>query len=94
MNNKIIILALLFFALIPSCSPAKFSYQRIANGVEVRKDSLNLRLQFYSDQIVRVLKWRSDGTAEKKSLIIVTDAPEAVTYDVVDGEGLALQRYQ
>jgi len=45
--------------------------QKIHNGIQLETDSLNLKVQCYADNIVRVVKWPAGGTAEKKSLAVV-----------------------
>lgn len=60
------------------------------NGVEMKIPGLNVKVQFYSDNIVRVVKWLPDGTSDKKSLVVILkdvpklninikDSPDAVT---------------
>src|SRR5208282_580095 len=44
-------------------------FERIPNGVQMSSTTLNVRVQFYADDIVRVLKWRPDGTPVKASLV-------------------------
>ena len=45
--------------------------RRIHNGIELTTGDLNLRAQFYSGSIVRVLKWPAGGTPEKLSLSVL-----------------------
>jgi alpha-D-xyloside xylohydrolase len=45
--------------------------QRIQNGVELNAAALNVRVQFYADDIVRVVKWVPGGTPEKASLVVI-----------------------
>jgi hypothetical protein len=35
--------------------------ERVQNGVKLQADELNLRVQFYANSTVRVLKWSSAG---------------------------------
>ncbi len=51
--------------------------QRILNGVQLTTGDLNVRVQFYSQGTVRVVKWPAGGTPEKTSLsVIQKDVPE------------------
>ena len=51
--------------------------QRIRNGVQLTAGSLNVRVQFYSDSTIRVVKWPVGGTPEKVSLsVIQKDVPD------------------
>ena len=54
--------------------------KRIQNGVELKTGRLNVRVQFYADDCVRVLKWVAGGTSEKASLIVIqTNLPDLNT---------------
>jgi alpha-D-xyloside xylohydrolase len=51
--------------------------ERIRNGVQLTSGDLNVRVQFYSEGTVRVVKWPAGGTSEKVSLsVIQKDVPE------------------
>ena len=45
--------------------------QRIQNGVQLAAGDLNVKVQFYSEGTVRVVKWPTGGTSEKNSLTVV-----------------------
>jgi alpha-D-xyloside xylohydrolase len=44
---------------------------RIQNGVQLTTGDLNVKVQFYSQGTVRVLKWPAGGTSEKASLSVI-----------------------
>jgi alpha-D-xyloside xylohydrolase len=46
-------------------------FKRIENGVQLKTGDLNVRIQFYADSIVRVVKWPAGGTSEKASLSVI-----------------------
>ncbi len=48
----------------------------IKNGAELNTPALNVRVQFYDDNIVRVLKWTPRGSSEKISLAVIRDSVE------------------
>ena len=51
--------------------------QRIPNGVQLNTAVLNVRVQFYADDTVRVIKWLPGGTSEKSSLVVIqTNLPD------------------
>ena len=51
--------------------------ERIANGVQLTGGDLNVRVQFYSEGTVRVVKWTAGGKSDKASLsVIQKDVPE------------------
>jgi alpha-D-xyloside xylohydrolase len=47
--------------------------KKIKNGIEWSTHTLNLKVLFYNDNIVRVLKWSQDGTPDKLSLSVIKD---------------------
>jgi alpha-D-xyloside xylohydrolase len=68
-------------------TPAQPGVQRIQNGIQLRTGDLNVKVQFYSESIVRVVKWPAGGTSEKVSLsVIQKDLPNL---DVQFGENKA-----
>jgi alpha-D-xyloside xylohydrolase len=51
--------------------------QRIKNGFQLTSGNLNVRVQFYAEGTVRVVKWPAGGTSEKASLsVIQKDVPD------------------
>ena len=51
--------------------------QRIQNGVQLNTGKLNVRVQFYADDRVRVVKWVPGGTPQKASLAVIqTNLPD------------------
>jgi alpha-D-xyloside xylohydrolase len=58
-------------------SPPPLPVQRIQNGVQLNAAALNVKVQFYADDIVRVVKWAPDGTPAKASLAVIqTNLPD------------------
>jgi alpha-D-xyloside xylohydrolase len=45
--------------------------KKIKNGIELSTQELNLKVQFYNDNIVRIIKWDPEGTPEKLSLSVI-----------------------
>jgi alpha-D-xyloside xylohydrolase len=45
--------------------------QRIQNGIQLKTAQLNVKVQFYAEDTVRVVKWIPRGTSEKKSLVVI-----------------------
>jgi len=56
---------------LTACQTNKVSVADIQNGVEISTSTLNVKAQFYTNNIVRVTKWSSDGTADKLSLSVI-----------------------
>ena len=69
----------LFFvlALIPildRCTGSDKMIKPIKNGIQLETKRLNLKVRFYDDNIVRVVKWLPGGTSEKLSLSVIRDS--------------------
>ncbi len=43
----------------------------IQNGVQVEINDLNIKVQFYADNIVRVVKWLPGTTPDTTSLVVI-----------------------
>jgi alpha-D-xyloside xylohydrolase len=55
-----------------ACQPAEFTANDIQNGVHLSSENgMNLKVQFYADNIVRVTKWDANGKADKNSLVVI-----------------------
>ncbi|HEY5505795.1 MAG TPA: TIM-barrel domain-containing protein, partial [Sedimentisphaerales bacterium] len=60
----------------PSASKA-VQVKHVQNGVELKAGKLNVKVQFYADDTVRVIKWLPGGTSEKTSLVVIqTNLPD------------------
>ncbi len=74
---------LMFVLIIFSCSTYNETVyntmvEQIQNGVQIETNKLNLKAQFYAEDIVRVVKWMPGASAEKLSLVVKKDALPAV----------------
>ncbi len=74
---------LLFLSLaLVSCrtqpsAPPETQIQHIQNGVQLSRGDLQVKVQFYADDIVRVIKWSPGGTPVKASLVVIeTNVPD------------------
>jgi alpha-D-xyloside xylohydrolase len=43
----------------------------IQNGVQLKTAQMNVKVQFYADDTVRVIKWLANGTSDKNSLVVI-----------------------
>jgi alpha-D-xyloside xylohydrolase len=58
-------------------SPAAAKIQQIQNGIQLTTGDLNVKVQFYAEGIVRVVKWPTGGKPDKVSLSVVQkDLPQ------------------
>jgi len=69
--------------------------ERVQNGVQLATGDLNVKVQFYSESIVRVVKWPAGGTPEKLSLsVIQKDIPKLDVRFAEDEAGVTLSSGQ
>jgi alpha-D-xyloside xylohydrolase len=52
----------------------------VDGGIEIDARSHKLRIQFYADDVVRVLKWPKAGAAEKHSLVVLGQPSSSITF--------------
>lgn len=76
------ILALAFFS-----SAFSQSYQRTSLGVKTTIQSMDIEIQFFSPQIVRVIK-KPQGSLLKKESLSVIKKPQTTRFDVSDQNGV------
>ena len=75
MKKKNYLFVLISFAFV-LIEPRVITGQ-VKNGLELNVNGINVKIQFYSDEIVRVTKWCQNGTSEKLSLsVIKEDLPD------------------
>ena len=72
MKKQILFWTFLFVAIV-SChfSLTIAQVNQVKNGIELNANGINLKVQFYSDKIVRITKWIPEGTSEKLSLSVI-----------------------
>ena len=60
----------------------------VENGVIVKADPIQVKVQFYADSTVRVVKWLPGGTDEKQSLVVTQDSLPilAIETKIEDGQ--------
>ena len=79
MNKKIFILILPVLFLCLQISIYYAQVKTIKNGIELNTADLNLKVQFYDENIVRIVKWSRDGTSEKLSLSVIKNSIPELT---------------
>lgn len=89
MKHKLFSLAMLALScwLMYSCQNNKTRVTQINNGVELNAQNINIRLQFYADNIVRVTKWAPNGKPQKLSLSVIDTIKKNVDITVVQNSG-------
>jgi len=69
-----LILALIAFR----ASAYQVMVKPLKNGIQVETGKLNVKAQFYADEIVRVVKWLPGESAKKLSLVVIQDTLPAI----------------
>ncbi len=76
-TTKIVLVISVLILFCFGCDQKKGKVSVIKNGAEVYTGKIYVKVQFYKDNIVRIIKWTKEGTSEKKSLsVIQNDFPE------------------
>jgi len=65
---------LLLFLAATYFTGAAAQIRMIRNGIELNNNEIYLKIQFYSEDIIRTIKWISGGTSEKLSLSVIVDS--------------------
>nr|HPM13352.1 glycoside hydrolase family 31 protein [Bacteroidales bacterium] len=86
MKKSLFVISVFLSLILSSCSH-KLPYQSIPNGVQVLIDSLNVKVQFYTNSIVRVQKWTAGSTDSKTSLMVVIDSLQSLDISVSQSNG-------
>jgi alpha-D-xyloside xylohydrolase len=56
--------------------------KQIPGGTQIAMEKLNVRVQFYADNVARIVKWLPKGTPEKRGLIVIKDIPADLKIEV------------
>ena len=85
MNRKLLTLGTLFFFTFFRLSAQ--TYELTGTGVKAKINSVNIELQFYNSQIIRVIKSPDTVAYEKNSLSVIL-TPQKVDLKVIVDDGL------
>jgi alpha-D-xyloside xylohydrolase len=69
------------------CALKQPAVSQIQNVVELESRGVNVKVQFYSDNAVRVVKWPVGGTSQKKSLCVVQNPSPGLDVKALDNGG-------
>ena len=70
------VLIIIVLILSWNCSGRGVRTIQINNGAELLSDDYNLKVQFYTKNIVRVVKWASSGSSDKTTLSVTKNEPD------------------
>jgi alpha-D-xyloside xylohydrolase len=65
------ILLLSFLFITNNCVNRNVQVKTIDNGIELNSYDINMKIQFYDENIVRVVKWPSKSKSDKQSLTVI-----------------------
>ncbi len=88
--RSIFILAVILTFMTWHCSTERATVQRIQNGVQLEIRTLNVKVQFYADDMVRVVKWLSKASAEKSSLVVIQDSLPDINLEFQENRGTVI----
>jgi alpha-D-xyloside xylohydrolase len=71
MKRSIIFFAIIYIYIAYRCTPDQQIVSYIQNGIQIETEEINLKVQFYADNIIRVVKWEPGGSPEKHSLAVI-----------------------
>jgi len=72
---------IIIIGLFTQCATDPSSVEKIPNGVILKNEQLNLKAQFYSDKIVRIIKYPKNGSDAKKSISVIMDSIPNLTIE-------------
>jgi alpha-D-xyloside xylohydrolase len=81
-KNSIAVLFLLLCFAGNQCSFNKPKVSPVKNGIQLRSGDLNLKVQYYSENAVRITKWIPQGSNKKFSLSVIIDSIPEIKIDI------------
>jgi alpha-D-xyloside xylohydrolase len=89
-TSKIALLVIFIGCISFQCSKPQATVRQIQNGIILETANLNLKVQYYSDNIIRIVKWLPGGTPEKLSLIVLPREIPDLPVQFQDGKNYIL----
>jgi alpha-D-xyloside xylohydrolase len=86
MKKTKLLLLLLMTGLLIQCSQKKGNIEKIKNGVLINAENLNVRIQFYGENMVRIIKYPKNGSSFKKSLSVIFDSIPTLNIETSEKE--------
>ncbi|HDQ44389.1 MAG TPA: DUF5110 domain-containing protein, partial [bacterium] len=74
------------------CASGPSAVTPVRNGVQLETRGLHVRVQFYDENRVRVVKWPEGGTADKQSLVVIQDSLPPIDIRITERRGDILLR--
>jgi len=71
--RKVFLFTLILGLIVFRASAYQVTVKPLENGIQVETGKLNVKTQFYADDIVRVVKWLPGESGKKLSLVVIND---------------------
>ena len=71
MKHSTLFFVLIYTYIAYQCTPDQQIVSHIQNGIQLETEEINLKVQFYANNIVRIVKWEPGGSPEKHSLAVI-----------------------
>ena len=84
MKNLTLFSLILILIFGISCSSNQTKVSTIVNGVQIESSKLNVKVQFYGEKLARVTKWSAEGSADKKSLMVLNHELPSIVVSIVE----------
>lgn len=92
MKKQNIVYLVVLLVLTVAGSMLYASVEKIQNGIQLNTDQLNIQVQFYADNIVRILKWPPTSSSQKSSLVVIKKLPGNLNVDIKeDAQNIVLK---
>jgi alpha-D-xyloside xylohydrolase len=90
-NRRIFIFIAIFMLIVFQISASGTKVKQIKNGIQIETNELNIKAQFYTDNIVRIVKWMPGESEKKLSLVVSRDTfPDVKLKFIESNEGILL----
>jgi alpha-D-xyloside xylohydrolase len=84
--RSLILLTAMLSVIATGCSTGHFKTEHIQNGILLKSKVQQMSVQFYANNIVRVVKWHPEGTPEKLSLSVIVDSIPDLEVNIEEGK--------
>ena len=81
-RTKIFLFILLIGLMTCGCKSVKTEIKPVHNGIQFITKEINMSVAFYTEDIVRIVKWLPGGTPEKTSLSVIIDTIPEISIDI------------
>jgi len=77
---------LIHMVIFSGCNEQRLKVERIQNGVLLDGDTLNVKIQFFAEDRIHVVKWPDSGSSVKQSLCVIQDSLPNLNIEIEDHE--------